>query len=431
MKKLGVFVLGLTLLLSALLSACGGERPVPPTVPPVPLPGPQLVLDDAFGTDGQVRTGLEQYSESYAAALQPDGKIIAVGTVSEAEESTSFGLVRYLPDGTLDATFGDGGKVVTDLKLPDTPFHLAIPYAAALQQDGKIVVVGFRNVGSTTYTPQLVVIRYTSAGALDTSFGVGGFFSLETGRSEPYDVVVQPDGNIAVAGKLGDDTLLLRLTPEGSLDRSFGTGGLVTSPSGLPFGGGVSIALTENGRYLLASGENLARYSQNGTVDTSFASPSFESKYGAVALALQADGRIVVGATREVSYGSDLTGGGLTLQTSPIPQTEIVIRRFLEGGTVDTSFGRDGAVVIGEGGSRALSDLAVQSDGKIVVAGGDALVARLSADGMLEASAVGAFENAETVLATQENAIVIVGFTRNRNGREFALAKFLPQAGVE
>ena len=427
MTKSGVLILGLVLLLNTwLLSACGGERPVlPPTVPPEPLPGPQLVLDNAFGAQGQVRTGLEQYSESYAAVLQPDGKIIAVGTTHGSEDNISFGLVRYLPDGTLDASFGDGGKVVTNLQLPDTPFDLAIPYAAALQQDGKVVVAGFRSVGNATFVPQLVVIRYTSSGELDTTFGAGGFFSLETGTSVAYDAVVQPDGKIAVAGKLGYDTLLLRLTPEGSLDRAFGTGGTVSSPGSFN-DGEPSVALTKNGRYLVASGENLARYNQDGTVDTSFERPTLDIIHRPTSLALQVDGRIVLGTTREVSYG------GLTSQTSPIPQTEIVVRRFSEDGTVDTSFGRDGAVVIGEGGSRAMSDLTVQPDGQIVVAGGNALVAQLGVDGVLEASAVGAFENAETVLVTNENAVVIVGYTLGRNRYDFALAKFLPQAaGVE
>ena len=138
-----------------LLSACGGERPV---LPPEPLPGPQLVLDEAFGTNGQVRTSLEQYSESYAAALQPDGKIIAVGTTGGVDGNTSFGLVRYLPDGTLDATFGDGGKVVTDLQPPGSSNRLAIPWAVTLQPDGKIVVSGFRYVSDAVYDPQFLVI---------------------------------------------------------------------------------------------------------------------------------------------------------------------------------------------------------------------------------------------------------------------------------
>ena len=415
MTKFGVLTLGLALL----LSACGS----PKVISVKPLPGPQLVLDDTFGTGGQVRTGLEQYSESHAAVLQPDGKIIAAGTTHRGKGNISFGLVRYLPDGTLDTSFGDGGKVVTDLKRPDTAIQRAIPYAATLQQNGKIVVAGFRYVSDALDSQQLVVIRYTSLGKLDTTFGVGGFFSLETGTSVAYDAVVEPDGKIAVAGKLGYDTLLLRLTSEGNLDRAFGTGGIVTHPLG---GEEASVALAENNRYLLASGGDLARFNQDGTLDTSF-NPRFEGNYKATTLALQTDGRMVVGATRVASYGS-----GLTSQTSPVSQYEIVIQRFLEDGTVDTSFGRDGVVVIGEGGSRAMSDLAVQPDGKIVVAGSNALVARLSVDGVLEASAVGAFENAETVLVTNENAVVIVGYTLGRNRYDFALAKFFPQAaGVE
>ena len=412
MKKSFVLAFGLALL----LNACGGGRVIPE-----PLPGPQLVLDDAFGTNGQVRTSLERYSESYAATLQQGGKVVAVGTTREAEGNTLFGLVRYLPDGTLDASFGDGGKVVTDVQPPGTSNRLAIPYAAASQGDGKIVVAGFREASDALYDPQLVVIRYTSAGELDSSFGEGGFFSFETpGSSVAYDAVVQPDGKLVVVGRLGDATLLLRLTPEGSLDSTFGTGGFVTSPAASPRNGEPSVALTESGQVLIAAGDSLTRYTAEGELDASFERPD-DTYYGPISMALQADGRIVVGTTRERVYGALLTP-----QTSPVPQTEIVVRRFFEDGTVDTTFGQGGAAVVGEDGSRALSDLSVQPDGKVIVTGDNALVARLSETGTLEASAVGAFESAQTVLVTQENAVIIVGFTRSPDGRDFALAKFLP-----
>ena len=411
MTKSGVLILGLVLL----LSACGGERPVRP---PEPLPGPQLILDDAFGTQGQVRTGLKQYSESYAAVLQPDGKVVAVGTTSDGEDAF-FGLVRYLPDGTLDASFGDGGKVVTDLQPPGTSFRSGFPYAATLQQDGKVVVGGVLYSGGPRYARQLVVIRYTPDGKLDTTFGTGGFFSSETfGESAAYDAAVQPDGKIVVVGELGDDTLLLRLTPEGGLDPSFGTGGFITASL---YGREASLALTRNGQYLVGSGRSLTRYNPDGSVDPSF-KRLFE--YGPVDLALQADGRIIVGGTRKVNYGD-----GLTLQTSPLPsQTEMVVQRLSENGAVDPNFGQGGVAVVGRGGYRALKDLAVQPDGKVVVLDYNALVARLSADGALEASAVGTSETAVTTLVTQDNAILIVGSVSSRNEHKFALAKFLPQA---
>ena len=133
---------------------------------------PNGSLDRSFGNGGIVTTNFPQGSYAFDVALQPDGKIIAAGTVfvnfDPGESSnTDFALARYNPDGTPDATFGNGGQVSTDfLGLEDDAFSVLI------QPDGKIVAVGSANDPATFY--DFAAARYFSNGTLDTTFGVAG-----------------------------------------------------------------------------------------------------------------------------------------------------------------------------------------------------------------------------------------------------------------
>ena len=162
---------------------------------------PNGSLDTSFGNGGIVTTIFPQGSYAFDVALQPDGKIIAAGTVfvdfDPGEMSdTDFALARYNPDGTPDATFGNGGQVSTDfVGFEDDAFSVLI------QPDGKIVAVGSANDPATFY--DFAAARYLSNGTIDTTFGVAGKVRTDFG-DQNFDrarsAALQPDGKIVAAG---------------------------------------------------------------------------------------------------------------------------------------------------------------------------------------------------------------------------------------
>jgi uncharacterized delta-60 repeat protein len=225
--------------------------------------------DASFGTGGTVLTSFGgRLSAASDVVVQPDGKVVAVGLADG-----DFGVARYNPDGTLDATFGTGGLVKTDFGGCDQG------QAVALQPDGKIVAVGL-------VCGAIGVARYNPDGSLDTAFGSGGKVITDASSSfdGAFDVLVS-GGKIVVGGGSGNypfgdsDFQLVRYNPDGSLDGSFGNSGIVTTD----FGGSdtaFGIALAAGGK-VVATGATkgaepsdvaVARYSADGSLDSSFGS---------------------------------------------------------------------------------------------------------------------------------------------------------------
>ena len=211
-------------------------------------------LDPGFGVGGTVRTKLAADDSDIASALaiQKDGKILAAGS-SPAGPDQHFALVRYTAEGKPDASFGSGGKVVTRLAGAN-----AILRALAVQADGKIVTAGCRNC--FTGRSEFALARYAPNGALDRRFGRGGRVLTKIGPHDDgaHALVIQADGRILVAGysivdRFGNDFALLRYTTSGGLDRSFGTGGKVLTNLGTKSNDiAQAIALQKDGRILLA-----------------------------------------------------------------------------------------------------------------------------------------------------------------------------------
>ncbi len=162
---------------------------------------PNGSLDTSFGDGGIVTTIFPAGSYAFDVALQSDGKIIAAGTFfvdfNPGDISdTDFALARYNPDGTPDATFGNGGTVTTDfVGFEDDAFSVLI------QPDGKIVAVGSANDPATFY--DFAAARYLSNGTIDTTFGVAGKVSTDFGDrtfDRARSAALQPDGKIVAAG---------------------------------------------------------------------------------------------------------------------------------------------------------------------------------------------------------------------------------------
>jgi uncharacterized delta-60 repeat protein/uncharacterized repeat protein (TIGR01451 family) len=286
-------------------------------------------LDGSFGTAGKVITPISSQGQVNALALQTDGKILAAGYEVIAGISSAV-LVRYETDGSVDASFGTAGKVIVDL------FSSESFEAVGVQDDGKIVAAGRADTG---FNNDLLLIRYSSSGAPDPSFGVGGVVSTDMGGINEivHDMKVLSDGRIVVAGRTGNDFVLAVYLSDGTLDSTFGTGGSVITDLG-------------------------------GEGDEAFA------------LIVQGDGKIVAAGA----------AGGTTFPYV----TDFAAARYLSDGSLDASFGTGGVQTIDFGGGSDVAYAALlQSDDKIVLAGGrgsicgsDFLLVRLKTDGNLDPS---------------------------------------------
>ncbi len=209
-------------------------------------------LDAGFGSGGTAVTSLGTNLVGYGAgvAVQPDGAILLAGyTTSPSYTDADFTLVRYNPDGTLDTSFGSAGAVFTDFRGARDFGH-----AVAVQPDGAILVAGPAASGVNT---DFAVARYTAGGQLDTGFGTSRTVLTDfgSGSDAGYAIVLQPDGQILVAGRAENGVqgfALARYSADGSVDTSFGSGGMVTTD----FGGGIdegrAAALQPDGAVLVA-----------------------------------------------------------------------------------------------------------------------------------------------------------------------------------
>lgn len=337
---------------------------------------PDGTLDHTFGNNGLARVGFGIFTadEAFAAVRQPDGKIVLGGytTTVTALPSPAFALVRLKTDGTLDTTFGTGGKVQTDVGGDDWIFALA------LQPDGKILAAG---ITGSPGSHDFALVRYNANGSLDTAFGTGGKVKTDfSGREDrPAAVAVQKDGKILVAGASSltaaanspQQAALARYTAAGKPDTTFGTGGKLL----LALGGrsaATALKVLSTGKILVgggllqaAGGYNflLVRLNANGSLDTTFgtngkATTDFGGKTDGVhGMAVLTNGQIVAGGeANATSFGS---GDGA-----------FALARYTANGQLDATFGTGGKVTtqLGDRGSRCTS-LAVQANGRIVLAG--------------------------------------------------------------
>jgi uncharacterized delta-60 repeat protein len=207
--------------------------------------------DTTFGSGGQVMTdfvGVED--DAFSVLIQPDGKIVAVGSANDPVTNYDFAAARYLSNGALDTTFGAGGKVRTD--FGDQNFDRA--RSAALQTDGKIVAAGFA-ISHGGGVQNFAVARYTSAGVLDTTFSNDGLTQIDFGDccQSANKVLLQSDGKIITVGYANtedsdSDFLLARLSSRGALDTTFGIGGKVRTSFGDLNGGANGAVLQPDGK---------------------------------------------------------------------------------------------------------------------------------------------------------------------------------------
>jgi uncharacterized delta-60 repeat protein len=347
-------------------------------------------LDPSFGEAGRVTAALA--GGAVAMAVQSDGKIL---TLSE------FRLARFESDGRPDTTFGTNGEMPVDFSgSVDSAQDLAI------QSDGKIVVVGATRINGTD---DFAAARYLANGSIDTSFGTGGLASIDfnAGTDDAWAVVIQSDGKIVLTGhaavttspELNHDFAAARLTSAGVLDATFGAAGKVTT--------------------------NIA-----GRTDMAFAA------------ALQSDDRIVLGG-RVADSGGDHTDFGLL--------------RYTSDGTLDATFGNNGTVRLNtsiNNFSDQIEELAVRGDGRILAAGFATVLSnaqfgnskafalvQFDADGVADigfgtggvvTTLFSSLDDFGRGLALQSDGkVVVVGQTANQTLRDFAAARYLPDGSLD
>jgi uncharacterized delta-60 repeat protein len=301
-------------------------------------------LDTTFGQGGKVVTSIgagRAADEAYAVAVQTDGRIVVAGATDNGAAGLDFALVRYLPDGTLDAGFGNGGKVVTTFGA-DTDRA----YALALQPDGKILAGGDTNSGAATGV-DFALARYNTDGTLDGSFGTAGkvvtAIRPHAARDSVYALSLQTVGGqtriVAVGGE--GDFVAARYTSAGQLDAGFGQGGTIAGIFSSTIGAARAVVPVPGDKIVIAGHIHhhfsLVQLNADGTPDTGFGTngrvttPVSATNWDeATALVRQSDGKLLAGGW--VYEGNSSSGN-------------FAVLRYDANGTLDATFGNAGQAI--------------------------------------------------------------------------------------
>ena len=398
-------------------------------------------LDPTFGGDGTVTTDFtDSYDAAFGVAVQSDGKIVVVGETAPDSGSPKFALARYNTDGTLDESFSKNGKRHTDFTdAEDFAFGMAI------QPDGKIVAAG--TAAADTGRPKFAVARYNVDGSMDATFSGDGKRTLKiTDKGDlGLAMALQANGRIILVGDAAINGRhstfgVARLKANGSLDESFGGDGIVKTDIGPNGEDALAVAISSEGKIVVAGGDGfnsrnerfaLVRYDSDGSRDASFGGNGIvktdftPGPDVAFSVTVQSDGKIVA-------------GGGSSLG----PQNpKWALARYDTDGSLDHAFGGDGRVTTDfSPGDDDIFQVITQPNGKLVAVGlsdGDDPafgVARYNRNGSLDPS-FGAggkvttnftprFDSAFPVALQSDGKIVVAGQAGQNRFANFGLARY-------
>lgn len=326
--------------------------------------------DLTFSNDGKHVTDFASADDiAHDVLVLPSGRLLAAGSADGIDGGSDFALAAYNADGTVNSSFGEGGKVITAFgNLSDTTRTSSWINDVALQADGKIVAAG----GMVGPEFGAALARYHPDGNLDYTFGQSGLVTTTAGVSAGRGLAIQSDGKIVVAGKgpaNGRGFAAARYNTDGSPDTSFGDDGTTTIYFLAEGGEEVnSVVVQPDGKIVLAGWATvssyhpdfaIARLNPDGRPDPTFGNAGkvttqlSTDRDEARAIALQADGKLV-------AVGNAVLRSNLGY----------AVVRYKQDGTLDPSFGLDGKVLTVEGLVEA-NAVQIQPDGKIVVAGAD------------------------------------------------------------
>ncbi len=327
-------------------------------------------LDNNFGNNGSTTfsySSLDDYG--VGIVIQNDGKMLIAGTTYDSTKGNQSAiLIRYNNNGTLDNTFGNNGFVVTSINNYNN-----ICTSIALQSDGNILLGGYTETCAGGYTQEMFVIRYQNNGTLDLTFNSNGIAlsNYNAFGVKGSSIVIQSDDKIIIGGNSVSNSnvnfAITRFNTNGSLDNTFSHDGMDTIFIGGTIDYGTKVALQNDGQIVLAgyshNGSNtdfaLVRYNIHGIIDSSFGNKGIvttdisNQNNTLLSLAIQNDNKIIAAGFSYNGHDYDFT-----------------LARYNNNGTLDNSFDSDGILTTDvEGQNDFCSTIALQADGKIVVAG--------------------------------------------------------------
>jgi uncharacterized delta-60 repeat protein len=323
-------------------------------------------LDITFNGSGIVTTAISANSDgANCSAVQSDGKIVIAGYASNGSDY-DFAIARYNTNGTIDNTFSGTGKIILAVGSGYDEAR-----GVAIQSDGKIIVAGYSSNGSNN---DITVVRFNSNGTLDNSFDGDGIVTTDIGSNdnEVYAVTIQSDGKIVVVGYTyngsNSDFAVLRYNSDGTLDDTFDGDGIVTTAIGSGSDEAKSIAIQSDGKIVVAG------YSHNGA-DGDAAVVRYNVN-GTLDNTFGASGIVVtdINAKYEEAYTIAIQTDG-KIVVAGYTDTEsnaydAFLLRYTTSGVLDNTFDSDGKVITTLSSyDDPIRSIAIQSDGKIVAAG--------------------------------------------------------------
>lgn len=326
------------------------------------------VLDTSFhAPNGYILwDGGKGYDRARDVALQQDGKIVVVGYLTNGSGDDLL-VLRYDPNGLLDPSFGTKGSVIYDSGLGND-----VGLAVATQSDGCILVAGRHSTG---VDDDILVMRLKEDGIPDPNFGSDGVVSYHGGwgHDGAIDLIVQGDGSIVIAGYshngINNDLLILRLTAEGLLDKAFNTDGAFRFDGGEGHDFGLRLAQQLDLRIVVA-GQSYNGSDYDILVARLESSGIFDRTFGNNGILYLGDNAYDRG------YGVGLDSQGRILVTGLMTQPDaestdydIALFRLDPNGILDPNFGENGVALYDGGNREECYDMVVQCDDSVLVAG--------------------------------------------------------------
>ncbi|MCB9252747.1 MAG: T9SS type A sorting domain-containing protein [Flavobacteriales bacterium] len=381
-------------------------------------------LDVSFNGTGLQSTTFDDHDVIKKTAIQNDGKIVAVGFSENTSNIKRIAMARYNVNGSLDNTFGNGGKVMMSFNAKGDAANSVV-----IQSDGKILIGGVTDESGSVIP---TVFRCNSDGTLDSTFNGTGILSLSDTYGEINSIILQSDGKILAGG--GRDFSIIRLNTNGSFDSTFGGTGRIKPVINMPRDEVFVLMLQKDGK-IVAAGKAyfslvkqdfcIARFNTDGSFDNSFSSDGkvildMDVEDDFPSAALQSDGKIILAG----SVDSDL-----------------FLFRYNSDGSLDNTFGTNGKATETFKEWGAARDVAIQTDGKIVVVGSvlngianiDFLTIRFNSSGKKDFAVYTGFnsneewEQAYSVSLQNDGKIIVAGF----NYAGFGIARYMGGKSLE